>query len=123
MASVALDLTASAFREAGQPYLSARRVSETLGVSLSELAALIGVARTTLTAKTGARRVDSALSPLVRIIAMAADMAGDEGRAAIWFKHQPLPGWGGRTAFDLVRDGKAGTVLDYLESVRAGVYA
>lgn len=123
MASMALDLTASVFREAGQPFLSARRVADTLGITLSELAALIGVARTTLTAKTGARRVDSALSPLVRIIAMAADMAGDEGRAAIWFKHQPLPGWGGKTALDLVRDGKAGTVLDYLESVRAGVYA
>lgn len=123
MASMALDLTASVFREAGQPFLSARRVADTLGITLSELSALIGVARTTLTAKTGARRVDSALSPLVRIIAMAADMAGDEGRAAIWFKHQPLPGWGGKTALDLVRDGRAGTVLDYLESVRAGVYA
>ncbi|AMJ62676.1 antitoxin Xre/MbcA/ParS toxin-binding domain-containing protein [Bosea sp. PAMC 26642] len=123
MASMALDLTASVFREDGQPFLSARRVADTLGVTLSELAALIGVARTTLTAKTGARRVDSALSPLVRIITMAADMAGDEGRAAIWFKHQPLPGWGGKTALDLVRDGKGGTVLDYLESVRAGVYA
>ncbi|RDJ21811.1 DUF2384 domain-containing protein [Bosea caraganae] len=123
MASAALELTAAAFREAGQPYLSARRVSEKLGVTLSELAGLIGVARTTLTAKTGARRVDTALSPLVRVLAMAAEMAGDEDRAAIWFKHQPLPGWGGKTAFDLVREGKAGKVLDYLESVRAGVYA
>lgn len=123
MASVALELTATAFREAGQPYLSARTVSEKLGVTLSELAGLIGVARTTLTAKTGARRVDTALSPLVRILTMAAEMAGDEDRAAVWFKHQPLPGWGGKTAFDLVRERKAGKVLDYLESVRAGVYA
>lgn len=123
MSAAALEMTASAFREAGQPYLSARRVSEKLGITLSELAMLIGVARTTLTAKTGARRVDSALSPLVRIIAMAAEMAGDDGRAAIWFKHQPLPGWGGKTALDLVHEGKAEKVLDYLESVRAGVYA
>lgn len=123
MSAAALELTAVAFREAGEPYLSARRVSEKLGVTLSELAGLIGVARATLTAKTGARRVDAALSPLVRILAMAAEMAGDEDRAAIWFKHQPLPGWGGKTALDLVREGKAGKVLDYLESVRAGVYA
>jgi hypothetical protein len=119
----ALELSATAFHESGQPYLSARRVSEKLGLPLSDLAAMIGVARSTLTAKSGARKVDSALSPLVRIIAMAAEMAGDEGRAAIWFKHQPLPGWGGKTALDLVREGKGAKVLDYLESVRAGVYS
>lgn len=119
----ALDFPAAAFRETGQPYLSARRVAEKLGLPLSDLAILIGVARTTLTAKTGARKVDGALSPLVRIFAMATEMAGDEGRAAIWFKHQPLPGWGGKTALDLVRDGKGAKVLDYLESVRAGVYS
>jgi hypothetical protein len=121
--TLALELRATSFREAGQPYLSARRVSEKLGLPLTELAAMIGVARTTLTAKSGQRKVDAALSPLVRIIAMAAEMAGDEDRAAIWFKHQPLPGWGGKTAHDLVRDGKSDRVLDYLESVRAGVYS
>ena len=121
--TLALELTATSFREAGEPYLSARRVSERLGLPLTDIAAMIGVARTTLTAKSGRRRVDAALSPLVRIIAMAAEMAGDEGRAAIWFKHQPLPGWGGKTACDLVREGKSDRVLDYLESVRAGVYS
>ncbi|HEV2553145.1 MAG TPA: MbcA/ParS/Xre antitoxin family protein [Bosea sp. (in: a-proteobacteria)] len=121
--TAALELTATSFREAGQPYLSARRVSEKLGLPLTDLAAMVGVARTTLTAKSGQRKVDAALSPLVRIIAMAAEMAGDEGRAAIWFKHQPLPGWGGKTALDLVREGRSALVLDYLESVRAGVYS
>lgn len=117
------DISATTFRETGQPYLSARRVAETLGLPLTELAAIIGVARTTLTAKSGLRKVDQALSPLVRIVAMAAEMSGDEGRAAIWLKHQPLPGWGGKTALDLLREGKSGAVLDYLESVRAGVYS
>jgi hypothetical protein len=121
--TLALELRATSFHDAGQPYLSARRVSEKLGLPLTDLAAMIGVARTTLTAKSGQRKVDAALSPLVRIIAMAAEMAGDEDRAAIWFKHQPLPGWGGKTAHDLVREGKSDRVLDYLESVRAGVYS
>lgn len=121
--TTALRVSATVFGEKGQPYLSARRVAEQLGLPLSDLAILVGVARTTLTAASGARKVDRALSPLVRIIAMAAEMAGDEDRAAIWFKHQPLPGWGGKTAIDLVRDGKSSRVLDYLESVRAGVYS
>ena len=69
------------------------------------------------------RKVDSALSPVVRILAMASEMAGGEDRAAIWFKHQPIPGWAGKTAYDLVREGKADKVLAYLEAVRSGVYA
>lgn len=123
MNAMAFDNAATVYGDEGQPFLSARAVAERLGVTLSELAGLIGVARNTLTARSGARRVDAALSPVVRILAMSGEMAGGEGRAAIWFKHQPIPGWAGKTAFDLVREGKADKVLAYLEAVRAGVYA
>lgn len=118
-----LEMPAMRFAGDGVPFLSARRVADRLGVTLSELAALIGVARNTLAAKAGARKVDQALSPVVRILSMAAEMAGGEDRAAIWFKHQPIPGWAGKTAYDLVAEGKADKVLAYLEAVRSGVYA
>lgn len=123
MATSALEIPASRFGDGRTPFLSARRVAEQLGVTLTELASLIGVARNTLTAKAGARKVDAALSRVVRILAMATEMAGSEERAAIWFKHQPIPGWAGKTAHDLVREGKADKVLAYLEAVRSGVYA
>ncbi|MDQ0134544.1 uncharacterized protein (DUF2384 family) [Neorhizobium galegae] len=119
----AFEIGAAAFREPQSALLSARRVSDLLGLTHAELAKLIGVARNTLTAKSGARKVDLALSPVVRILAMASEMAGDENRAAIWFKHQPIPGWAGKTAYDLVGEGKADKVLAYLEAVRSGVYA
>lgn len=119
----ALSLTVSRFGDGQSPFLSAERVSKQLGVTLSELARLIGVARNTLTAKSGARKVDHALSHVVRILAMASEMAGDENRATIWFKHQPIPGWAGKTAYDLVGEGKSDKVLAYLEAVRSGVYA
>jgi uncharacterized protein (DUF2384 family) len=118
-----LELTAGHFGEEQSPYLSAPRVSEVLGINQSELAKLAGIARNTLTAKTSARKVDQALSPIVRILAMAIEMTGDESRAVIWFKHQPIPGWAGKTAYDLVGEGKADRVLGYLEAVRSGVYA
>jgi len=123
MNSMALEISAGAFGESGTPFLSPRRVADLLGVTMTELAALIGVARNTLAARGGARKVDAALSPVVRILAMAAEMAGSQERAAILFKHQPIPGWAGKTAYDLVREGKADKVLAYLEAVRAGVYA
>lgn len=123
MSNSAFDTSVTGFGEGQTPFLSARRVAELLGVTSTELASLIGVARNTLSAGTSARKVDAALSPVVRILAMAGEMAGGDDRAAIWFKHQPIPGWAGKTAFDLVREGKASKVLAYLESVRSGVYA
>lgn len=123
MTAALLDIPATRFGDDKAPFLSARRVAELLGVTLSELASLIGVARNTLAAKAGARKADAALSPVVRILAMAGEMAGGDERAAIWFKHQPIPGWAGKTAYDLVGEGKADKVLAYLEAVRSGVYA
>lgn len=123
MSALAMQLQTSRFMQEGTPFLSARHLAEGLGLTLTELAGLAGVARNTLTARASARKVDQALSPLVRIIALASEMAGDASRAAIWFKHQPIPGWGGKTAYDLVRERKADKVMAYLEAVRAGVYA
>ena len=31
-----------------------------------------------------------------RILAMAAEMTGDQQSAAVWFKQQPIPGWAGK---------------------------
>lgn len=123
MCPAALETAVSRLHDDDAPFLSARRIALLLGVTLTELAALAGVARNTLTAKSGARKVDQALSPVARIVAMASEMAGDDQRAAVWFKHQPIPGWAGKTAYDLVREGKADKVLAYLEAVRSGVYA
>jgi len=64
-----------------------------------------------------------AQSPVLRILAIAASMTGSEQRAEAWFKYQPLPGWSGKTAFDLVREDKQDKVLSYLEAVRSGVYS
>jgi hypothetical protein len=58
-----------------------------------------------------------------RILTIAKEMAGDEQRAAIWFECQLIPGWAGKTAYDLVQEGKADKILDYLEAVKSGVYS
>jgi uncharacterized protein (DUF2384 family) len=59
----------------------------------------------------------------LRILTMAEEIAGDKQRAATWFEQQPLPGWAGKTAYDLVQEGKADKVMDYLEAVKSGVYS
>ncbi|SDH14152.1 MbcA/ParS/Xre antitoxin family protein [Pelagibacterium luteolum] len=117
------DVEAFRFGDGEIVFLSSSHLATQLGITQSELAKLAGLARNTLSAKSATRKVDLALSPIVRILTLAADMAGDEKRAVIWFKHQPLPGWAGKTAYDLVSESKSAEVLSYLEAVRAGVYA
>ena len=104
------------------PRLPAQQNWRLVDNDLSLLAHAAGLARPPKVT-VAARTVDLALSPVVRILAMAAEMAGNESRAVIWFKHQPIPGWAGKTAYDLVRERKTDKVLAYLEAVRSGVYA
>lgn len=99
------------------------RLSEQLGLRPSELAKLAGGVPSALRSKSKARKLDATLTLIARILATATEMTGDESRAAIWSKHQPIAGWGGKTAYDLVGEGKADDVLAYLEAVRAGVHA
>jgi hypothetical protein len=59
----------------------------------------------------------------LKILTLAKEMAGDEQRAVFWFEQQPIPGWDGKTAYDLVQEGKADKVLAYLVAVKSGVYS
>ena len=43
--------------------------------------------------------------------------------AVLWFKNQPLSGFGGKTALDLVREGRAQAVMEHLAMLADGVYA
>lgn len=54
---------------------------------------------------------------------MMALRFGLEALAHAWYRSEPLPGFDGRTAMQLVNGGEAQQVLDYLVAVDAGVYA
>jgi len=43
--------------------------------------------------------------------------------AYAWYRSEPLPGFSGQTAMQLVRNGRADEVLDYVDAVDAGVHA
>lgn len=66
--------------------------------------------------------VQENLGQIARIIARAADLTGEEGRAIIWSKYQPLPGWG-KTAEQLIEAGHVEAVLEDLERMAEGVYS
>ena len=102
--------------------IAPRRMAERLRLPISQLAKLARVNRNTMTATPGSPAVQAKLGEIARIIARAADLAGDEGRAIIWFKHQPIPGFG-KTAEQLVESGHAAAVFEDLERMAEGIYA
>ena len=102
--------------------IAPRRLAERLRLPMSRLAKLAHVNRNTMAAQPGSPAVQAKLGEIARIIARAADLAGDEGRAIIWFKHQPIPGFG-KTAEELVEGGHGELVLEDLDRQAEGVYS
>jgi len=43
--------------------------------------------------------------------------------AYAWYRSEPLPGFSGQSAMQMARAGRAADVLDYIDSVDAGVHA
>jgi uncharacterized protein (DUF2384 family) len=103
--------------------IAPKRMAEELRMPMTELAKLARVNRNTLSTKAGSAAVQSGLGTVARIIAKAAGLAGDEGRAIIWFRHQPITGFEGKTAEELVEAGHAEAVIWHLETLENGGYA
>ena len=115
----------SAFVESVREHdaISPARLGERLHMPVARLARLARLHRNTLSLNPDSPAAQERLGEIARIVAEAADLAGDEGRAIVWFRHQPLPGFGGETAEELVGQGHAAAVIHYLAGLRDGVYA
>jgi transcriptional regulator with XRE-family HTH domain len=100
-----------------------RALAEKLHISLSELAKLTGVSRSTLAAEPLGKKGREALVPLVRLLTHATEISGSLERAVVWFKYTPIVSMGTKTAMEHVRDGNIAWVETHLEDVYNGVYA
>lgn len=103
--------------------IDAPALARKLRLSMVELAQLARVSRNTLSAVPLGPKAREALSPIVRILSVASEMAGSEHDAVVWFKYTPIVSMGVKTAEEHVRAGDADIVLTHLEDVQNGVYA
>lgn len=62
------------------------------------------------------------LREMVDILNRAEPRFGSAVKAYSWYRSEPLPGFSGQSAMDLVRDGRAAEVLDYIRAVDAGLH-
>ena len=116
-------LAASFFNERG--IVSVERVASRFGLSKGELAEAIGLKAETLqrAKRAVAPRTQTRVTEMIEIIARIAEWAGSERQAMAWYRAEPIPAFGQRTAESLVKEGKAVAVRDYLDHIALGGFA
>jgi hypothetical protein len=99
----------------------ANRFAARLRISNAELAVACGLTPSAMSSKAPAAQ--SRLREVAEIVTQVFPWAGSATLAFAWYRAQPLPPFGRRTAEDLVKDGLASAVKVYLDRICDGGYA
>ena len=102
-----------------------RKIAETLRTTNNEVARTAGLGRDAVQRKDRIQssRTQRRLREMVEVLNKVEPRFGSALMAYAWYRSEPLPGLSGQTAMQLVRDGRADDVLDYIDAVDAGVHA
>ncbi|HPG03399.1 MAG TPA: MbcA/ParS/Xre antitoxin family protein [Beijerinckiaceae bacterium] len=102
-----------------------RRIAETLRTTSEEIARTAGLGKDAIQRKDriGSDRTQRRLREMVEVINKVETRFGSALMAYAWYRSEPLPGFSGQTAMQLVRSGRADDVLEYIDAVDAGVHA
>lgn len=102
-----------------------RKIANALRTTSEEVAKTAGLGRDAVQRKERVRsdKTQRRLREMVEIINKVEPRFGSALLAYAWYRSEPLPGFSGHTAMQLVRDGRADEILDYIDAVDAGVYA
>jgi len=113
----------AAFAEDGQ--FEPRKIAAALRTSAEEVALTVGLGRDALQRRSRIQsgKTQRRLRELVEVLNKVEPRFGSELMAYAWYRSEPLPGFDGRTAMQLVREGRAQQVLEYIDAADAGVFA
>ncbi len=100
-------------------------IADALRTTKAEIADTLGLKRDALSRRSRleAKKTQARLRQMLEILHRVEEATGSPLAAYAWFRAEHLPGFGGMTADQLVRDGKAEFVHAYLDQVMAGGYA
>jgi hypothetical protein len=106
-------------------FVSVERVAERFGMSKMQLAETIGVKPETVhrMVRRNAAKTQTRATEMLEIVGRIVDWAGGEKQAMAWYRAEPIPAFGGRTAEFLVKEGRAAAVRDYLDHIATGGFA
>ncbi|MBU1174573.1 MAG: DUF2384 domain-containing protein [Alphaproteobacteria bacterium] len=100
-------------------------IAERFGINKRELALTAGLAPATLQrrSRADAPATRARLGEMAEIVARVSAWAGGDRQAFAWYRSEPLPEFGDRTAESLVKSGKAAALRDYLDHLALGGFA
>ncbi|HET7413370.1 MAG TPA: MbcA/ParS/Xre antitoxin family protein [Pararhizobium sp.] len=106
-------------------FFAPRKIAATLHTTSEEIARTAGLGRDAVQRKERVKsgKTQRRLREMIEIINKVEPRFGSALMAYAWYRSEPLPGFSGQTAMQLVRSGRAEEVLDYIDAVDAGVYA
>src|SRR5271169_500899 len=101
------------------------KVADDFGMSKRQLAESVGLAREAFyrSSRAHADKTQRRVREMLEIIARVSTWAGGRQQAMAWYRAEPLPAFGDRTAESLVKSGHAGALRDYLDSLAMGGFA
>jgi hypothetical protein len=102
-----------------------RKIAHAFRTTSAEVALTAGLGKDAVQRKDRLRsdKTQRRLREMVEIINKVEPRVASALIAYAWYRSEPLPGFSGQTAMQLVRSGRAAEVLDYIDAVDAGVHA
>lgn len=102
-----------------------RKIADALLTTSEEIARTAGLGKDAIQRKDRLRsdKTQRRLREMIEIVNKVEPRFGSALMAYAWYRSEPLPGFSGQTAMQLVKSGRADDVLDYIDAVDAGVYA
>jgi hypothetical protein len=102
-----------------------RKIADAFRTTSEEIAQTTGLGRDAIQRKERilSDKTQRRLREMVEIVNKVEPRFGSALVAYAWYRSEPLAGFSGQTAMQLVRSGRAAEVLDYVDAVDAGVYA
>lgn len=104
---------------------SPRKFAEVLHTTSDEIGRAAGLRRDAVQREDHIRsgKTQRRLREVAEVIHKVEPRFGSALMAYAWYRSEPLPGFSGLTAMQLVKDGRAGDVLDCIDAVDAGIHA
>ncbi|WP_119269670.1 antitoxin Xre/MbcA/ParS toxin-binding domain-containing protein [Taklimakanibacter deserti] len=101
------------------------KIAEAFRTTREEVARTAGLGKDAVQRRDRVRsdKTQRRLREMVEIVNKVEPRLGSALMAYAWYRSEPLPGFSGQTAMQLVRNGRAEEVLDYIDAVDAGVHA
>lgn len=102
-----------------------RKIADAFLTTSEEIARTTGLGKDAIQRKDRIRsnKTQRRLREMIEIVNKVEPRFGSALIAYAWYRSEPLAGFSGQTAMQLVRDGRASDVLDYVDAVDAGIHA